>query len=161
MTTIVVIGKSTQISVLHTGIPVNQLLQKLNTKNISGFSELDDLLTMQNFFQNKRNWHCLATGKDRIVVYYETLNQIGKKEYANKPHLSFRQHQVLHYLCQGFTTRQIAASLQIHPSTVSFHIRYLKDALQVNSRAEIAGKAAAYGLFTPGSKPPHQNNVRL
>jgi DNA-binding NarL/FixJ family response regulator len=159
MTTIVIIGELSQVSVLQTAQPGNHILQKLNTKTPSGISTLDDVLRMQNYFSNTRNWHCLAPGKNNIVIYYEKRNRRISTQQLQSQQLSFRQYQVLYYLCIGYTNQRIAAALSLHTNTVNCHIRFIKELLGVESRAEIAGKAAASGLFTPGSPPPQETDT--
>ena len=159
MTTIIVIGESSQVSILQTAQPGNRILKKLNTKTTSGITALDNMLTMQNYFSNTRNWHCLATGKNNIVIYYEKRNHPINTQQFHSQQLGFRQYQVLYYLCLGYTNQRIAAALNLHTNTVNYHIRFIKEVLGVQSRAEIAGKAAACGLFTPGSPPPQETDT--
>jgi len=49
------------------------------------------------------------------------------EQAAGLPMLPKRQCQVLSLLSEGFTTRQIAARLGLHPRTVGLHIRRLKE----------------------------------
>jgi DNA-binding NarL/FixJ family response regulator len=51
----------------------------------------------------------------------------GRAGLLGLPELPRRQCQVLSLLSQGFTTKQIAGRLGLHPRTVGLHIRHLKE----------------------------------
>jgi DNA-binding CsgD family transcriptional regulator len=53
-----------------------------------------------------------------------------------KPRLTPRQHQVLELLCRGYSTAQIAESLQVAEDTARNHIRLLLAELRVRTRLE-------------------------
>jgi DNA-binding NarL/FixJ family response regulator len=53
-----------------------------------------------------------------------------------KPRLTMRQQQVLELLAHGYSTAQIAATLQIAEDTTRNHIRLLLNELRVRSRLE-------------------------
>ena len=65
-----------------------------------------------------------------------------------KPHLTPRQHQVLHLLARGHSTAQIAEELQLAVDTVRNHIRLLLRALGAHSRIEAIAVARRDGLLT-------------
>jgi two-component system, LuxR family, response regulator FixJ len=56
--------------------------------------------------------------------------------FKRAPALSARERQVLEFLVEGLTDRQIAERLVISPKTVSTHIQHLLGKLQVHSRAQ-------------------------
>ena len=68
------------------------------------------------------------------------------------PHLTPRQVEVLHFLEQGRSTKQIAAELHLSTETVRNHVRGLFRALGVHSRLEAVavGRSA---VASPG--PPY------
>lgn len=59
------------------------------------------------------------------------------------PHLTPRQVEVLHFLEQGRSTKQIAAELHLSTETVRNHVRGLFQALGVHSRLEAVAVARA------------------
>lgn len=65
-----------------------------------------------------------------------------------QPHLTSRQHQVLHLLSQGRSTQQIADDLHLAVATVRNHIRLLLRALDAHSRIEAVAIARRDGLLT-------------
>jgi DNA-binding CsgD family transcriptional regulator len=141
MTTILIIGKSNEFYVLHAKQNADQVLKKLDLQLNSGFPALDDLLTILGFFQSD-GWRYLVNGNDMVVIYFER-----NPKHSDTQPLSLRQRQVLQSLREGLSTKQIALQLQIRPTTVSYHIRRLKERLGGKSRAEFISKAAAFGLY--------------
>lgn len=65
----------------------------------------------------------------------------------SKPKLSDGERQVLGYLSEGLTNKQIAARMRIRPSTVKQYLVGLFNKLQVRSRAEAVATAMKMGLF--------------
>jgi DNA-binding CsgD family transcriptional regulator len=53
-----------------------------------------------------------------------------------EPRLTPRQHQVLRLLAEGYSTTEMATSLQISEQTVRNHVRFLLAELRVRSRLE-------------------------
>ena len=66
---------------------------------------------------------------------------------ARHPHLTPRQHEVLHLLAEGASTEEIAAELHISRETVRNHVRALFRALGVHSRVQAVAVARADGLL--------------
>ena len=60
--------------------------------------------------------------------------------------LTTRELQIMQLLVEGRQTSQIAAALAISPSTVSTHLRNIKDKLDVDSIAQIVRRALRDGL---------------
>jgi PAS domain S-box-containing protein len=63
------------------------------------------------------------------------------------PHLTPRQHEILHLLSNGHSTAQIAADLHLAVQTVRNHVRRLLRALGVHSRLEAIAVARREGLL--------------
>jgi PAS domain S-box-containing protein len=63
------------------------------------------------------------------------------------PHLTPRQHEVLHLLADGASTNEIAAQLHISRETVRNHVRALLRGLGVHSRVQAIVVAQADGLL--------------
>ncbi|MEI8132092.1 MAG: helix-turn-helix transcriptional regulator [Leptolinea sp.] len=66
--------------------------------------------------------------------------------------LTQRQLDVLCWLSEGMTGKQIANRLNIHARSVSLHIAALKLKLQANTSAECVQKAARLGILKPGGR---------
>ncbi len=58
-----------------------------------------------------------------------------------------RQRQVLLLLAQGYSNKEIAAQLGLHPRTVAMHIAALKALFGASSRAQSIHKAVELGFF--------------
>jgi two-component system nitrate/nitrite response regulator NarL len=58
-----------------------------------------------------------------------------------------RQRQVLLLLARGFSNKEIALQLDLHPRTVAMHIAALKALFGANSRAQSIHKAVELGFF--------------
>ena len=60
--------------------------------------------------------------------------------------LTAREQEVVHYLFEGLTTKEIALRLQISPHTVKAFIRLIMVKMEVSTRSGIVGKALARAL---------------
>ncbi|MEU6696634.1 response regulator transcription factor [Pseudonocardia sp. NPDC046786] len=60
--------------------------------------------------------------------------------------LTDRENQVLRLLAVGMSNREIGARLRISEATVKFHVRNLRDKLEVRRRTEIVYTAARQGI---------------
>lgn len=69
----------------------------------------------------------------------------GERQVAG---LTNREREVLSLLARGLSTREIAQSLSISPSTARNHIRNILHKLQVHSRLEAVVYAIHYGLIS-------------
>lgn len=69
------------------------------------------------------------------------------------PHEAFtrREHQIFMLLVDGLTGAEIAAQLDLHPSTVSNHVTQIRDKLGVRTIAEVIHYAHRAGLYR---RPP-------
>ena len=63
------------------------------------------------------------------------------------PHLTPRQHEVLHLLARGHSTEQMASELHLAIETVRNHVRHLLRALGAHSRLEAIAVARRDGLL--------------
>ena len=62
--------------------------------------------------------------------------------------LTDREHEVLALLVEGLTNDQIAAKLNVEPSTIKSHVSNILSKLGVTSRTEAASLALRQGLIT-------------
>jgi LuxR family transcriptional regulator len=63
------------------------------------------------------------------------------------PTLTQRELEVLHWLAQGKTNKEIAAALNITQRTVKFHVSSILRKLGVGNRTEALARAARLGLI--------------
>lgn len=79
------------------------------------------------------------------------INEFKKRdphETSEKYHLTKREKEILHYVAEGYTFREIASQCSIAPATVKKHILHLYDKLGVFSKAEFVKKVIEEGLDT-------------
>ncbi len=69
----------------------------------------------------------------------------GKGPSTNAMPLSPRQREVLNYLSQGYTNKQIAHKLNLSRRTVNLHIAAIKQKLETQTSAQTVGRATALG----------------
>ncbi|MEJ2559973.1 MAG: LuxR C-terminal-related transcriptional regulator [Anaerolineae bacterium] len=83
-------------------------------------------------------------------LQHKGLSQANPPASAQQPasDLTGREREVLSLLAQGFSTRDIARSLSISPSTARNHIRNILQKLQVHSRLEAVVYALEHGLVS-------------
>jgi PAS domain S-box-containing protein len=85
----------------------------------------------------------LTDGK-RVVGVFGLLSDRSDEESSTPPeHLTPRQAEMLRFLEQGLSTKQIAQELHLSTETVKNHIRLLLRALGVNSRLEAVAAVRA------------------
>lgn len=98
--------------------------------------------------------HALAQGlivvhpsfANRIITSSGTLLDANRLEPLDEP-LTAREREVLQWLGQGLSNRQIAVRLDISEHTVKFHVSAIYAKLGVASRAEAVRVAARRGLL--------------
>lgn len=97
----------------------------------------------------KRLFHAL----DSIQQYGAALGHDVAKmiisSFQRKPLKTFskRENQIIEYLGQGFTYKDIAEKLFVTPSTVNFHIQNIYLKLNVNSKSEALEKLRQLEAF--------------
>ena len=69
-----------------------------------------------------------------------------QRDEPRGPGLTERENQVLRLLAVGMSNREIGARLVISEATVKFHVRNLRDKLEVRRRTEIVHTATRQGI---------------
>jgi len=64
---------------------------------------------------------------------------------SEKFHLTGREHEVLQYLLDGLTSKEIADRMKISPNTVKAFLRLIMIKMNVSTRSGIVGKAVTSG----------------
>lgn len=65
--------------------------------------------------------------------------------------LTIREHQVLAFLVDGLSAKEIAIGLGIAPRTVECHIDHLRAKMQCRNRAQLIALAVGAGLVMPAA----------
>lgn len=76
------------------------------------------------------------------VVTYEIIQRTWlAREDSNLPDFSDREGELLLYLCQGYSRREVSSALNISESTVKFHIQNLIEKAEVSSTLDLIIRA--------------------
>ena len=67
--------------------------------------------------------------------------------------LSNREQEVLTFVAQRHTNREIAARLMISNNTVRNHVSHIMDKLDMTRRSQTAIYAACHGMLDPNPSP--------
>lgn len=92
----------------------------------------------------------LAAGQPMTASYAQSLlHGLGETAVSAQPTqpLSPRELELIHYLAQGLTNRQIAEQMVVSLNTVKAHTRRLYHKLDVNSRAQAVARAREQALL--------------
>lgn len=123
------------------GTPVNDL--ECTVERMSG------LLAMQCLVrgQNPRDFEVMVPAEgffvNRLVARAQELLEAARA-VAGPASLSARQREVLHSVMENRANKEIASQLNITVRTVKFHISTLLSKFGVDSRAELARRAAGF-----------------
>lgn len=74
------------------------------------------------------------------------FNALYRKEYARKSGITSRQYEVMRLISQGMSNMEIAEHLGISMPSVSFHLKSLKERLELDTTREIPVAAARLGF---------------
>jgi DNA-binding CsgD family transcriptional regulator len=80
----------------------------------------------------------LAVLLERVSAKPSSLAEISERF-----HLTAREQEVVHYLSEGLTTKEIAMRLEISPHTVKAFLRLIMVKMAVSTRSGIVGKTVA------------------
>jgi len=67
--------------------------------------------------------------------------------------LTDREEEVLRFLADGASNRDIAGALTISENTVKYHMRHILDKLHLQNRAQVIAYAAKYASTRPAASP--------
>ena len=98
------------------------------------------------------------TGKKLMPAYYDDYKEINDSESINPPEQSVadnsiatltpREKEVMQYLAQGLSNKDIAANMTLQISTIKLHVGNICKKLNVENRTQAAIIAYQYGLST-------------
>jgi DNA-binding NarL/FixJ family response regulator len=80
-----------------------------------------------------------------LCARHQEAEREQSKPKSPAPHLSRVDRQVLGYVAEGLTNREIAEKVHLSQHTIKFHLRQIFDKLKVSNRTELARKATQEG----------------
>lgn len=88
-----------------------------------------------------------ATPQPAFAVLLERVvsGSMTSSEMAERFGLTQRECETVEYLCQGLTSKEIAARMKISPNTVKAFLRLVMVKMKVSTRSGIAGKITGSG----------------
>lgn len=89
----------------------------------------------------------LNTVSNGTLYYSPTAVELMRAFDRPTAELTPRQMAILHFLAQGETNKEIGYRLRIAPPTVSFHLKEMRDRLDVTSNKKIVVRARELGLI--------------
>ncbi len=95
--------------------------------------------------------HVLLGGQPAAQQFFSEVRAflgVKKASVAHPIHLSQRQTEILTWVAQGHTDKQIARDLGLSPRTVEMHVAGAMRALQCTTRAQAVHRAMHEGLLT-------------
>jgi DNA-binding CsgD family transcriptional regulator len=81
------------------------------------------------------------SGSLAIILERGSNGSFSIPQVAERFHLTTRETEVLQYLLNGLTTKQIASGMEISPNTVKAFLRMIMVKMGVSTRSGIVGKA--------------------
>jgi DNA-binding CsgD family transcriptional regulator len=91
--------------------------------------------------QGKRLVIRLVSDMDRILLLREEHSTVIKPHSPAPCNLSSREAQVLQWVSQGKTNKEIGVILEVSPRTVQKHLEHIYQKMGVESRTGAAAKA--------------------
>ena len=109
-----------------------------------------ELLTAIRAVRKGEAYFCPSLAKQMLNDYLRRADAGSEKEKDALGKLSDREKEVLKYIAEGKTGREIAAILYLSPNTVERHRANIMDKLGLHNRAELIKFAIRKGLVTLG-----------
>ena len=107
-----------------------------------------ELLTAIRAVRKGEAYFCPSLAKQMLNDYLRRADAGSEKEKDALGKLSDREKEVLKYIAEGKTGREIAAILYLSPNTVERHRANIMDKLGLHNRAELIKFAIRKGLVT-------------
>lgn len=107
-----------------------------------------ELLTAIRAVRKGQAYFCPSLAKQMLNDYLRRADAGSEKEKDALGKLSDREKEVLKYIAEGKTGREIAAILYLSPNTVERHRANIMDKLGLHNRAELIKFAIRKGLVT-------------
>jgi len=112
---------------------------------------------VSDFQSGRRRYQCrafrvnpLVQGNSQcslaIILERGSIRPPSIAQVSERFHLSTREREVLPYLLNGLTTKEIASGMDISPNTVKVFLRMMMVKMGVSTRSGIVGKAFAPNL---------------
>jgi LuxR family transcriptional regulator, maltose regulon positive regulatory protein len=115
------------------------------------------LLSVREETAGAEDFTDFASYLDRLIEGYGARYQPQVKvgvTSANAEPLSTREGEILSWIAQGRSNKEIARILSITPETVKTHVKHIFNKLDVEKRAQAVSRAQSLGLVgTPTSMP--------
>jgi len=95
-----------------------------------------------------------------VLLERESSGSFSLIQLAQNYHLTMREQEVLHFLLQGLTSKEIADRMEISVNTVKAFLRLIMIKLGVTTRAGILGKAiTSLPENLHSSEPPPKSSL--
>lgn len=75
------------------------------------------------------------------------LVMLQQKSLANGPVLTLREHEILEFIAQGLSTKEVAQHIDIAPRTVDRHVENVRLKLRARNRTHMVACAVMEGLL--------------
>lgn len=72
---------------------------------------------------------------------------LQQKSLTNGPVLTLREHEILEFIAQGLSTKEVAQHIDIAPRTVDRHIENVRLKLRAKNRTHMVACAVMEGLL--------------
>lgn len=145
MTHLIVIHPDQTFSYQILQLPAGQVLLDIQAAN-----GLPDYIKRESSLCKSDVMYATFCWKDWVIALPDVMSKSSVFQTAGGSRLTRRQLDVLNFLSQGKTGKQIAGRLNISQRSVSLHISALKRNLNANTAAECVQKAARLGILKPG-----------
>jgi len=72
---------------------------------------------------------------------------LQQKSLTNGPVLTLREHEILEFIAQGLSTKEVAQHIDIAPRTVDRHVENVRLKLRARNRTHMVACAVMEGLL--------------
>jgi DNA-binding NarL/FixJ family response regulator len=135
---------------LCTGFPTDDRIADLATYGAHGFVEKtnswDDFLQAVDHVSRGEYYFCSRSVASRVLPDYAQRNAIKGE---STPYLTCREKEVITFIAEGLTSKEIGSKLHISVATVETHRTNLMKKLQVRNVAALVKCAFHGGLVKP------------